>query len=241
MRALHRLRRHPPLRHPVVAPLKRKLLPGPGLDHQVQRFLEAADALLPRHAVGGEFLRHVPRRHAEDETPAREVVDHRDILGEPERRVERHQQHRRADPHPLGDRSGACHRHQRAGAKTVLLDMVGALEGRDVAKLLRPRQAAQHVPVGFLARDAALRRHLVSEEQTELHRAVLVVPAVSGVRRGCPRTLRLRFRRASRRPRAGWCRGYGRHRRSRGRARLRRCFRAPCSPCGWPAYERDRR
>ena len=237
MRALHRLRRHLPLRHLVIAPLERERLPAPGADHQVERLFEAPDALLPRHTVGGELLRHIARCHAEDEAPAREVVDDRDVFRELERRVERHQQDSRADPHPLGDRRGPRHRHQGTRAETVLLDMVGALEGRHIAQLLGPRQAAQHVPIGLAAGNAALWRHLVCEEKTELHRAVPVVPAACGFRR----TRRLRCRRASRRPRADWCRGYGQHRPSRGRARPQRCCRAPCSPCGWPACGRGRR
>ena len=238
MRALHRLRRHPPLRHLVIAPLEGERLPAPSADHQVERLFEAPDALLPRHTVGGELLRHIARCHAEDEAPARQVVDDRDVFRELERRVERHQQDSRADPHPLGDRRGPRHGHQGTRAEAVLLDMVGALEGRHIAQLLGPRQAVQHVPIGLAAGDAALRRHLVCEEKTELHRAV---PVVSGRLRVFRRTRRLRCRRASRRPRADWCRGYGRHRRSRGRARPQRCCRAPCSPCGWPACGRGRR
>ena len=146
MRALRRLRRHPPLRHLVIAPLERERLPAPGADHQVERLFEAPDSLLPRHAVGGELLRHIARCHAEHEAPGREVVDDRDVFRELERRVERHQQDSRADPHPLGDRRGPRHGHQGTGAETVLLDMVGALEGRHIAQLLGPRQAVAACP-----------------------------------------------------------------------------------------------
>ena len=163
MRLLHRPRRHLALGNAVVGALVGEPFPRPCAGHQVEGLLEAADPLLPRDAVSGELLGDVAGRDPEHEPSAGQIVDHGDVFRELQRRIERHEENARPDPHALGDRRRPRHGDQGARAEAVLLDMVGSLERRPVTELLRLRQATEHVPVRYLARDTALRRRLMRE------------------------------------------------------------------------------
>ena len=59
-------------------------------------------ALVEGYAEAFEFLELVASADSDLETPARNDVDHRDILGKAYRVVKRHQQHARRDADPLG-------------------------------------------------------------------------------------------------------------------------------------------
>ena len=85
---LHRRGLEAPLDR-VIGALEAHTLPGPEPLHDRHLLLEARAALLERDAVEGELVGLVADRDAERDAAARHHVEHRDVLGEPHRVVER--------------------------------------------------------------------------------------------------------------------------------------------------------
>ena len=169
VRALHRRRRDAGFRRAVIFAFEVERLARPCGGHQIERLLEALDAFGARHVMGGEFPADIARCDAEHEAPVREIVEHRDILGQFQRRIERHQENAGADAHMFGNRGGAGHGDQRRRAEAILLHMMRRLKRRAVAERLGARQTAQHIGIGFVPGNAAAGRILIGEQETEFH------------------------------------------------------------------------
>jgi len=79
------LRWQKPQARPVkrdIFPGKRHFFPSPQALHNVQRLLQFRDAVLTPQTHGLEFLLTVAQRHAEIQTPVRNVVERRDIFSD---------------------------------------------------------------------------------------------------------------------------------------------------------------
>ena len=111
----------------------------PGMDDEVQRFLEALPRLGRVDAIGHIFVRG-SAQHAGDDAAASHRVQHRELFGDSDRIEDRDVGAEQGDlriPHPLSERTGHDHRvrGQGHGREVVLgdgdpveADLVGELE-----------------------------------------------------------------------------------------------------------------
>src|SRR6266511_2246167 len=98
----------------IVASLERESLAGPCPPQDLDRLRRPAQALAAWPAEHPELLLPPPEPEPEDQAPHRELVDHRGVLGQAERIVERGEHDSRSQAHALGDRGHRGeHRQER--------------------------------------------------------------------------------------------------------------------------------
>ena len=99
-------------------------LAGPGLAQDRHGFLEAGHPLAPVDAGRAEIRILVAEADAENGPPSGDDVEHRCILGDPDRVVQREQQHGGPDPDAAGARRNGRQYHERRGQEAVLVLMM---------------------------------------------------------------------------------------------------------------------
>ena len=136
--------------HRVVAALVGDLLRGPQAPDQGDHLVGAAAAFLDRHLARAELLRVLPTdADAEDHAPVGDAVEVGDLLGHERGWIERQEQDRRADLHPLGQRREPGQAHHRLGTRVARRDVPADPQRVDGLVLERrgpARVAAGHEP-----------------------------------------------------------------------------------------------
>ena len=102
----------------------------PGSAHEVEAFLEPRSQLVEVHPELLDLLEVDAAADADLEPPVREDVEHRALLGEPERLVEGHDVDHRADPDSLSVRRKRRHHQVRRGQQVVRGEVVLGKEDR---------------------------------------------------------------------------------------------------------------
>jgi len=142
---------HGARRHAHSAPLVREWLAGPRLAQEagdaVHRLLAVGQALAEALEFGG----HVARAQDRQDAPVAQVVEHREILGEAHRVVERRDQRGDHDAHALGAGGDRCGHHQRRRQVAV---------GRAVVLGQRDHREAEAVGPGALVERGTVQRGL---------------------------------------------------------------------------------
>jgi len=94
---------------------------GPSFEHDLHRLMKARDALLRRHAKGGEFDPRKAAAGAPIDPATGQHVEQCHLLGKAQRMVERGERDRRADAQTLGPRGGQRpdHMHGRTDAEAA--------------------------------------------------------------------------------------------------------------------------
>ena len=82
-----------------IFPGKRHFFPGPEAFQYLQSFLEFRHPILTLQPYRLEFLFTVSERHAEIETPVRDVVERRNVLSHFNRVEQRQEQYGRLEAH----------------------------------------------------------------------------------------------------------------------------------------------
>jgi len=186
-----------------------------GLEGPPEPFVE-------RDAEGAKLLRGRTDTDRQVDTPARDVVEDRDVLGDPDRVMQRQKQHIGADAHPLGARRHRRQKGDRRRVPRVLREVVFARPHIIEAELFGEHRLLQMVPVEVLQRLRLARQPADPHRHNELHAGLR--RSAGFIRRPCsivPRASRPRAmterrlcrsgltRRRSRKCPAPRCRGSG--------------------------------
>ena len=104
----------------------------------VHRLLEALAILLLRHVVAAELGRTIAAADADVQTPARDDIDQRRLLGQAQRVVERQDRRRQSDADAARARRGHRRQGRRVHREAVVDEVVLGQPDLVEAELLRP-------------------------------------------------------------------------------------------------------
>ena len=117
-----------------------------------------------------ELVRRVPESDAELDAPARQLVEHGEVLGQAQRMRERDDRDVRRDPHVLGDRGGGAGNRRERRQVAVLDEVVLAEPDLVEAELVEPADLLDRLGVDVLQRVVAAGRAPEVVGDAESHR-----------------------------------------------------------------------
>ena len=153
----------------VVLALKGELLGGPGLEDDIEVFLETAPALGVGREEGVVVLREGAAADAEVEPALADVVEGGDFLGDADGIAEGQQEHAEADADALGAAGDGGGHHDRGGEDAERDEVVFGQPDGLHAHLLRFRGDPESLLKGLLISYFVKRREL--KKQSGLHGA----------------------------------------------------------------------
>ncbi len=121
-----------------VASLEREALQGPRFEHDRETLLEALAVLDLGHTVALELDGAIPATDSDVEASFAQDVHDRELLGEPNRIVERQDRGSQADAHPPRPRRGGRRQDGRRDGQAVVDEVMLRQPDAVEAELLRP-------------------------------------------------------------------------------------------------------
>ncbi len=167
---LHGPRPHAHVGEAKAPAFERHAVLAPGAAQDLEPLVHPRDALGARDAEGGELRVNVAHAGAEHHPSAREVVEHRQVLGELQRVAEREQQDVLTDRDALGDGGDRAAHRDRRGQIAVLDEMVLGEPDVVEAEPVDQRDLLERPGVELARRDLAPRRVAEVVEHAEAQR-----------------------------------------------------------------------
>ena len=172
-RRLYRSQGHRHVFIPVVLALEGQPRTVQALDDQVHTLHEHFHGVIRVNAEETDFYRRHPATQAHFQPPVAEIVQHADLLNQPQRDIKRDQVHQRADAYSGSRlrqrRQEYAGRRRRAQGRAVVFRQVVAPETRGFRGLGNPDPFG----VGLVQR---FRAHVQVVENAEFYAHVVIVP-----------------------------------------------------------------